>query len=89
LTSSIHKILYACLINVKKKKKNANMPPNHFNVWHLSAPSGCRLLTVCFLPVILEVSVLVRGGTLGEDVGPAPPVGGQLHPHVTRVKGVY
>jgi hypothetical protein len=41
------------------------------------------------VPVILEVSVLVRGGTLGEDVSPAPPVGGQLHPHVTRVKGVY
>jgi hypothetical protein len=63
------------------------------NVWHLSAPSlpfsGCRLLTVSFLPAILEVSVLVRGGTLGEDVGPAPPVGGQLHPHVTRVKGVH
>ncbi len=25
------------------------MPPNLLNVWHLFAPSGCRLLTVCYL----------------------------------------
>ncbi len=44
-TSSINKILYVCLIN-------ASMPPNHFNVWHLSVPSGCRLLTVSFLYLV-------------------------------------